>query len=182
MRYTHGMQTPKVTEKQRAAHLDWLKEITTIPTAAGCEGRVVAWVEDWLSHRDYLESKRDKAGNLVISGKSKSAAGHAPIFITAHLDHPAFVVKSIKDDLVVLDFRGGVNDPYFVGAKIEIIDSRDLKHRAVIESLNTKTKPFKRVTAPPDIAEKRSYSRRCRPLVLPRSQREEGPPPHQRMR
>jgi len=137
--------TPKVTEKQREAHVDWLKDLTTIPTAAGREDRVTAWIEEWLSHRKNLELKADKAGNLLILQKRSN--GHDPIYITAHLDHPAFVVHSVKDDSIELEFRGGVQDAYFEGAKIEIFDSQDRKHRAVIEKLNTNTRPFKRVTA-----------------------------------
>ena len=141
------MQIPKVTEKQREAHLDWLQEITAIPTAAGCEDRVVAWVERWVSHRKGLEIRRDKAGNLLISTGRKPQDAHKPIFITAHLDHPAFVVRAINGDQVDLEFRGGVNDAYFAGAKIEIFDQRDRRHRAVIEELNPKARPFKRVRA-----------------------------------
>ena len=34
-----------------------------------------------------------------------------------------------------------------VGAKIDIFDTNDVKFTAVIEKLNTNTRPFKRVTA-----------------------------------
>jgi len=141
------MQIPKVSDKQREAHLDWLKEVTAIPTAAGCEDRVISWVERWVSHRSGLDLKRDKAGNLLITPKAKPGHKYDPIHITAHLDHPAFVVRSVNDAEVELEFRGGVNDAYFTGAKIEIFDERDRRHRAVIEELNPKAAPFKRVKA-----------------------------------
>ncbi|MCA9286903.1 MAG: hypothetical protein KDA22_16890, partial [Phycisphaerales bacterium] len=46
---------------------------------------------------------------------------------------------------VELEFRGGVNDPYFVGARIEIVDDKDRAHRATVRSLDANAKPFKRV-------------------------------------
>ena len=143
------MHIPKVSHNKRDAHVDWLKEVTTIPTAAGREDRVIAWIEQWLSHRKNLELKRDKAGNLMIMHKNKPPATQqpAPIYITAHLDHPAFVVRTVKSETIELEFRGGVHDAYFEGAKIEIVDSNDKSHKAVINKLSAKSKPFKRATA-----------------------------------
>jgi endoglucanase len=48
---------------------------------------------------------------------------------------------------IELEFRGGVNDPYFESAPIEIIDSGDRAHEAVITKLDSAAKPFKRVAA-----------------------------------
>jgi endoglucanase len=80
--------------------------------------------------------------------------------ITAHLDHPAFVVTAVREKgkgrtpVVELDleFRGGVHDPYFKGAMLEVFDRRTKKgFDAKIVSLDAKTdpatKPFKTVVA-----------------------------------
>jgi len=49
-----------------------------------------------------------------------------PLLITAHLDHPAFVVDGMVGDAAVrLAFRGGVLDPYFRDAPIDIITGDD---------------------------------------------------------
>jgi endoglucanase len=44
-----------------------------------------------------------------------------------------------------MEFRGGVNDAYFVGAKVEVFDNTDNSYIGTIQSLNPKAKPFKRV-------------------------------------
>jgi len=139
--------TKTTTAKQREQHEQWLLEVTGIPTAAGREQRVIEWVEQWASRRKNLSLDNDKAGNLIITQAGGSGkAQPVPLYITAHLDHPAFVVtKVVNADTLELEFRGGVNDPYFHEARIEVFDSEDTVHRGTIRSLYTKSKPFKRV-------------------------------------
>jgi len=141
----HTMSTAK-----RKAHQQWLLELTAIPTAAGREQRVIAWVNKWIRARRHLALREDQAGNLIITRKSSAPkrSGLRPIFITAHLDHPAFVVRgAANDDTIELEFRGGVHDPYFRNALIDIFDSDDRPHRAKILNLDPQAKPFKRVIA-----------------------------------
>ena len=134
------------TAAQRRTHENWLTELTAIPTAAGREGGVIAWIKHWVARRKNLKLRRDKAGNLFITRTGRRAG--KPIFITGHLDHPAFVVRGVRDRRTLeLEFRGGVHDPYFDNAKIEIYDADDSPHRAVVTELNPKAKPFKRATA-----------------------------------
>ena len=123
-----------------------LLELTAIPTAAGHEDRVQAYLDGWLARRSKsLQWKRDRAGNLLIRRRNPSR--RAPILITAHLDHPGFVLTSVSDRDLTLEFRGGVQDPYFEDARIEIFDHRDVRHLARITSLDKDAKPFKTVTA-----------------------------------
>jgi putative aminopeptidase FrvX len=125
-------------------HLKWLMELTAIPTAAGLEWRVVGWVEQWVKNQSGITLTKDKFGNLLLSQTRFSSK--KPIYITAHLDHPAFVVrKQIDDQHLEMEFRGGVNDAYFVGAKVEVFDNEDNGYVGTITSLNAKAKPFKRV-------------------------------------
>ncbi|MBT4530000.1 MAG: hypothetical protein HOC27_02240 [Phycisphaerae bacterium] len=125
-------------------HLNWLMDITAIPTAAGQEWRVVDWVEQWVNKQKGIEFRKDKFGNLILTQTRKSS--RKPIYITAHLDHPAFVVrKQIDDQHLEMEFRGGVNDAYFVGAKVEVFDNEDNRYIGTIQSLDAKAKPFKRV-------------------------------------
>lgn len=122
----------------------WLTEITTIPTAAGQEERVVAWIKNWSQKQQDISLKEDRFGNIVLSQKRKSSK--KPIFITAHLDHPAFVVrKQIDEYHLEMEFRGGVQDPYFVGSQVEVFDNQDNGYIGTIQTLNAKAKPFKRV-------------------------------------
>lgn len=138
------------TAAQRDQHREWLLELTAIPTAAGHEHRVIKWIDSWVKRRKNLKLARDQSGNLFITHARPSRAKNAPrpVFITAHLDHPAFVVtKIISEYTVELEFRGGVHDPYFENAAIEIIDAKDRAHAATISTLDSTARPFKRVTA-----------------------------------
>ena len=119
-------------------------EITAIPTAAGQEWRVVDWIEKWAKKQTGIVLGKDQFGNLLLSQSRRSSK--KPVYITAHLDHPAFVVrKQIDEQHLEMEFRGGVNDAYFVGAKIEVFDNNDNTYNGTIKSLDAKAKPFKRV-------------------------------------
>lgn len=98
--------------------LAFLLDLTATPTAAGHEGRVIAKIEAWLSERPHLRLDRDTAGNLVLSASEEPLGD--PLYITAHLDHPAFVVDRVESSTVHLFFRGGVRDPFFPGTAIDI--------------------------------------------------------------
>lgn len=125
-----------ISPDRRSEHLACLLDLSGVPTATGHEHLVVRWIEDWLRTRDDLRLSRDRAGNLVVSmrdargsegtPRSARAGGDArPIFITAHLDHPAFhVERRIGRDGLELSFRGGVMDDYFPGSRI-IAHGRD---------------------------------------------------------
>ena len=132
--------------ERRRRHERWLEELTAIPTAAGREDRVIRRVTTWVRERPDLALRSDRAGNLLIT-RSGPRTGR-PIFVTAHLDHPAFVVRRVLDPRTLeLEFRGGVQDAYFEEARIEVFDGDDAAHRATILALDAKAKPFKRVTA-----------------------------------
>ncbi len=119
-------------------------EITNIPTAAGQEWRVIDWIEAWTKRQGGITLKKDRFGNLLLTQTRKSSK--KPIYITAHLDHPAFIVRKQIDELhLEMEFRGGVNDAYFVGAKVEVFDNEDNGYVGTIQSLDAKAKPFKRV-------------------------------------
>jgi putative aminopeptidase FrvX len=67
--------------------------LTGIPTAAGLEDRVIEFLEGWLFMRSArLRVQRDDGGNLLITQRG-APRGMRPLLITAHLDHPAFVVR-----------------------------------------------------------------------------------------
>ncbi|MBL9147914.1 MAG: hypothetical protein JNM94_04400 [Phycisphaerae bacterium] len=132
---------------QRQLFERWLLEITSLPTAAGKESRVILWIERWVRERSKdLELSRDPHGNLFVRRKRVRTTA-APVLITAHLDHPAFVVRETNGRDLTLEFRGGVHDPYFDRAKIEVLDADERSHGATITSLDAGAKPFKVVTA-----------------------------------
>lgn len=120
--------TKSIPANQRAEHLHWLLELTQLPSASGREFRVVAWIERWCASRPDIALTRDLAGNIVLSPRNRPF-GHEnrrPVYFTAHLDHPAFVVERIlAPGVVELSFRGGVMDEYFKNATITIYTNTD---------------------------------------------------------
>jgi endoglucanase len=102
-----------------------LRDVTAIPTAAGREQAVSAWIGRWLDARPDLLRSGDSAGNLIVSFRGSAEApslGRRALFITAHLDHPAFVVERIIGPGTLLaTFRGGVRECYFREAPVEVI-------------------------------------------------------------
>ena len=155
-----------LSSAQRRAAERFLLEITSLPTAAGREDRVIEAIERWVAQRHArVVLTRDKYGNLIVaSHKFRDACAHSakhatavkPVLITAHLDHPAFVVHAVRTQgasaMVELEFRGGVHDPYFKGTAIEVFDgatqrSFDAKIISLDSAMDPATKPFKTVIA-----------------------------------
>ena len=94
----------------------WLIELTNLPTASGLEDAVVAWVERWVRRRDDLRLSVDSGGNLLIGQEGRKR--RRPVLAVAHMDHPAFVVTDADGSF---EFRGGVDEPYFADARIEVV-------------------------------------------------------------
>ncbi|KAF0127727.1 MAG: hypothetical protein FD189_273 [Elusimicrobia bacterium] len=135
-------------ERKRRGRL--LLEFASAPAAAGHERAVEALVEKWAARRRNLVLARDLHGNLLVHRRDfkRACRRTAPLFITAHMDHPAFVVLSAAGREAKLEFRGGVHDQYFKGARIEIFDAGLRRsYPARIVSLDASTKPFKTVVA-----------------------------------
>ena len=141
------------TAAERRRHERIAVELTSLPTAAGREWRVQAYLDAWLKARSRsLDWKRDADGNLLVTRKTRGRrrGGPKPLLITAHLDHPAFVVTEIAEDGRTIDaqFRGGVHDPYFEDARVEFLDRDDTAVRGRIVELRQADDacPFKTVT------------------------------------
>lgn len=104
----------------RGAHERWLLEITQIPTASGRERRVVEWIRRWVAERPDVRLSADDSGNLTLSLADEKGE-RAPVYFTAHLDHPAFVVeRMVAPTTLELSFRGGVMDDYFRDARVRL--------------------------------------------------------------
>jgi len=96
--------------------IEWLLELTDLPTASGCESRVVDWVKRWADRRD-LKVKTDEAGNLHISIRGRRR--RRPVTAVAHMDHPALVVIENTRNRAIAELRGGVLAAYLEGAAVE---------------------------------------------------------------
>jgi endoglucanase len=116
----------------------WLLELTNLPTAAGCEDRVIQWVGNYVKNKRNVRLSRDRYGNLTLkrSGGAGGAGGTGrPLYITAHMDHPAFVVREVVSDRCVhAEFRGGVGRDYFVGSPVKLFHEDDKPGRGVIRA------------------------------------------------
>lgn len=142
---------PAISAQQREQHVQWLAEVTSIPSAAGREQRVVAWLERFVAERPAWSMSKDPAGNLVVerANSTSHSASSRPIFITAHLDHPAFVIERvISPSVFEVSFRGGVMDEYFQSARVVAYDNTDQQHRGVLTGTmpgpdNGQAGPFK---------------------------------------
>ncbi len=103
----------------------WLVELTNTPTATGKEDRVIAWITDYVKSKRNVVMNTDKFGNLVLRRKNVKTTD-SPIYITAHMDHPAFVVHEILDDkTLIAEFRGGVKPEYFDGTPVNLYHGKD---------------------------------------------------------
>ncbi|MEM1213336.1 MAG: hypothetical protein AAGI68_13690 [Planctomycetota bacterium] len=131
------------TAAQHRQHESWLLQLTSLPTAAGREDAVIQWITTWASRRKDLQLTTDQHGNLYLTNQN---APHTdtPLFITAHLDHPAFVATQLEDDGKTLHthFRGGVHNEYFVGTQVRHAPSGAVGTITDLEP----AKPDKRVT------------------------------------
>ncbi|HEX2837238.1 MAG TPA: hypothetical protein VHN77_03820 [Phycisphaerales bacterium] len=132
--------------ERQAEHVRWLLELTALPSAAGREGAVVAWVDAWLAARPDLVCTKDRAGNLQIAFRSpaKEAVAGPPVYFTAHMDHPAFVVERvIAPSVVQVSFRGGVMDEYFVDAGVVLHTKDGAQKGRLTGSIEDVPGPFK---------------------------------------
>jgi len=120
-----------ISQSARVLHESWLLHVTQIPTAAGREFRVIDWIKNWAAERPMVELRADAAGNLDLRLGGRAMSEQRPVYFTAHLDHPAFVVERIVAPSVLdLTFRGGVMDEYFKNAAITVYDHHDQPHAA----------------------------------------------------
>ncbi|MEM9752642.1 MAG: M20/M25/M40 family metallo-hydrolase [Planctomycetota bacterium] len=96
-----------------------LTDLTGLPTAAGREDAVIAWVRRWAKRRPWASLEADQFGNLSLRDRAwRRRKSREPVVLVAHMDHPAFVAESCDGRDVVARFRGGVRESYFVGSAV----------------------------------------------------------------
>ncbi|MCK4873522.1 MAG: hypothetical protein KAS72_12420 [Phycisphaerales bacterium] len=122
-----------ITAAQRRRHLDELRRITDIPTAAGREHRVIAYISAWARSRRNVILDMDGVGNPILSlRRGRSARRAKLLYVVAHMDHPAFVVRKVRSPReIVAEFRGGVRPAYFDDARATFFDADDQPVNAV---------------------------------------------------
>ena len=101
---------PSLTATARKAREKFLLEITSLPTAAGREDRVIAAIEKWVAARKArLVLSRDRFGNMTVARHDfleacarGAKAGVKPVMITAHLDLPLYAATLLGAAVVGL--------------------------------------------------------------------------------
>lgn len=144
---------PKIDSHARAQHLRWLHEVTPLPTVAGKEHRVIRWIMDWAEARPELTVATDPSGNLVIRFAKEPTPTARPVYFTAHLDHPAFVIDKVHESQgdttrATLAFRGGVMEEYFAQTAVVLctdVTVGDHRVPATIVATDFSTKPFETI-------------------------------------
>jgi putative aminopeptidase FrvX len=104
-----------------------LLELTHLPTVAGREDRVIAWVERWARRRRDVRLRRDRVGNLLLGSAHRRRRD--PVVAVAHMDHPGFVIEGLAGRTVTASFLGGVKAAYFESARVEWFDGAGASHR-----------------------------------------------------
>ncbi len=96
-----------------------LTDLLATPTAPFAEHFVLDRIERFCARHKNVTTKRDAVGNLLVRVKQGRRTIVRPVCITAHLDHPGFVVeKMIGKTRARAFWRGGVPAEYFVGSKV----------------------------------------------------------------
>src|SRR5689334_12955940 len=97
-----------------------LKQICAVPTAPFVEGRVYAYVDEFVRRRRKLRLSRDRFGNRLIELRAPRAASRSPrLIFVAHTDHPGFVADKMLDARTLrADFHGSVLREYVQGATV----------------------------------------------------------------
>jgi putative aminopeptidase FrvX len=90
-----------------------LEDILTIPTIALKEHAIHSALAQFAA-RHNLKFQQDSAGNSYItySGDESPSVGRRPLFITAHTDHPGFIVTEVNNNHAICEFRGGLSAEY----------------------------------------------------------------------
>lgn len=146
-----------IPDFDRHTHHAWLRELTAVPTAAGKEHGVIAWIDRWLEARDGLTRRADAHGNIELAldpDASPALSDDSPVFFTAHMDHPAFTVERIvAPGTLELAFRGGVMAEYFENARV-LVHTASGKFAGTLAGPGDQTDPFKSylcdLDAPPE--------------------------------
>ena len=90
-----------------------LEDILTIPTIALEEHAIHSALAQFAQQHN-LKFQQDATGNSYItySGGESPPVGQRPLFITAHTDHPGFIVTEVNGNHATCEFRGGLSAEY----------------------------------------------------------------------
>ncbi len=95
-----------------------LKELLSLPTGTFVETAVQDYVSSFCGRTGGVSVSEDRYGNLLVRYCYRPRKV-TPLVFSAHMDHPGFVARKMCDGRTLrADFRGGVAQEYFSGAKV----------------------------------------------------------------
>ena len=95
-----------------------LTELLSLPTATFVESAVLEYVRRFCRKTAGVSMTGDRYGNLLVRYRRRPR-GVSPLVFSAHMDHPGFVAQEMRDGRTLrAEFRGGVIEDYFAGAKV----------------------------------------------------------------
>ena len=114
-----------------------LHDALSIPTAPFAEHLAIDYIERFCSRWKTVLPRRDAAGNVLVRVRQGRRKIARPVCITAHLDHPGFVVdRMTSKGRLRAHWRGGVPKEYFVGSRVRFhVDGGWV--RGVVKSVKT---------------------------------------------
>ena len=97
------------------------RELLPIPTVPYLEHDVLAYLRRFAGERG-LDFTLDRFGNGYLRhvGRRRRGAAARPLVLSAHTDHPGFVVTAVRGRRLELEFRGGVPASYGRGERLRL--------------------------------------------------------------
>ena len=97
------------------------RELVPIPTAPYLEQDVLAYVRRFAEERG-LGFTLDRFGNGYVRyrGRRRRGAAARALVLSAHTDHPGFVVTAVHGRRLELEFRGGLPASYGRGERLRL--------------------------------------------------------------
>jgi endoglucanase len=97
--------------------VELLRGLLRTPTAPFREEAIVRFVRGWAGAAG-VAFGQDGSGNVLL--RYRRGRPRARWVFAAHMDHPGFEVRESGGRTVLADFRGGVGEKYFDGARVRL--------------------------------------------------------------
>ena len=90
---------------------DLLETILPLPTVSFLEALVHEYVEEFAASECLLFSQ-DRFGNSYVTYNGSLPEKEQALVLTAHTDHPGFVVTNVSEGQIKAKFQGGLSAEY----------------------------------------------------------------------
>lgn len=110
------------------------RAVLSRPAVSYVEQHVRDYIRGFAEERG-LDYAQDRYGNAYVT--YRKGAARRPLVLGAHMDHPGFVIESVRGRRLELTFRGGVSSEYGSGEHLRLYSSASGEPigRATIEAV-----------------------------------------------